>query len=59
MAGICRGAYLLAMFTGFIGLIRTNGTAGIMGVTGLIGWVTSGELVERVCADGEDGRRGL
>jgi len=44
---------------GFIGLIGTNGTTGITGVTGLRGWVISGELVERVCADGEDGRGGL
>ena len=57
MAGICRGAYLLAIFMGFIGLIGTNGTTGITGVTGLRGWVMSGELVEGVCADGEDGRR--
>jgi hypothetical protein len=44
------------MFMGLIGLIGTNGTAGI---TGVIGWVIRGELVETVCADGEDGRRGL
>ena len=42
-----------------MGLIGTNGAAGITSVTGLIGWVTSGELFERVCADGEDGRGGL
>ena len=46
MAGICNGAYLLAIFMGLIGLIGTNGTTGITGVMGLIGWVTSGELVE-------------
>ena len=46
MAGICRGAYLLAIFMGFIGLMGTNGTTGITGVIGLIGWVISGELVE-------------
>ena len=59
MAGICKGAYLLAIFTGFRGL---TGATGIIGTVGITGVTSRGEprvLFKGICAVDEDMRGGL
>ena len=59
MAGNCRGAYLIAIFTRFWGLTRTTGIKGTVGTTGVIGMAELRVLVKGVCVGDEDVGGGL
>ena len=59
MAGNCRGAYLIAIFTRFGGLKRTSGTKGTMGTTWVTGIAEPRVLVKGVCVGDEDVGGGL
>jgi len=59
LAGSCRGAYLIAIFTRFWGLTRATGTKGTVGTTGVTGMEGFRVLVKGMCIGEEDVGGGL